>query len=187
LLLREDRDILIDLGIQEKLFKLIFSYELPWIHLSLEMIFDETIIIPPSSSGTLKSISKTSNESSNNTLNNTTNIKIKSTSKNQNFAINENVKYKNTLRNFIQEKMLSNKKITEQYTKQQLQCKIETKKLKDQIQQHLIHKFLSFVLFLDLARKKQILGSPTLFQHKSEFKVTIWLSSRVSIRVRVRV
>ena len=42
---RDDRDILADLGLQEELFALIFSYEMPWIRLGLEIVFGKIISI----------------------------------------------------------------------------------------------------------------------------------------------
>ena len=44
--LRDDRDILIDLGLQQILLNMIFNYELPWIRLGLETIFGEMISLP---------------------------------------------------------------------------------------------------------------------------------------------
>ena len=44
--LRDDRDILIDLGLQQELLNIIFNYELPWIRLGLETIFGEIISLP---------------------------------------------------------------------------------------------------------------------------------------------
>ena len=41
--LRSDRDIMVDLGLQDSLLNILFSYELPWIRLGLETIFGEII------------------------------------------------------------------------------------------------------------------------------------------------
>ena len=50
--LRNDRDILIDLGLQDALLTILFSYEMPWIRLGLETVFGEII---PNPSTILKS------------------------------------------------------------------------------------------------------------------------------------
>ena len=50
--LRNDRDILVDLGLQDALLTILFSYEMPWIRLGLETVFGEII---PHPSTTLKS------------------------------------------------------------------------------------------------------------------------------------
>lgn len=47
--LRCDRNILVDLGLQDSLFNILFSYELPWIRLGLETVFCEIISLPVSS------------------------------------------------------------------------------------------------------------------------------------------
>ena len=46
--LREDRDILIDLGLQDAFLKIIFNYELPWVKVGMETIFGEIISLPVS-------------------------------------------------------------------------------------------------------------------------------------------
>lgn len=46
--LRCDRNILVDLGLQDSLFNILFSYELPWIRLGLETVFCEIISLPVS-------------------------------------------------------------------------------------------------------------------------------------------
>ena len=46
--LRNDRDILVDLGLQDSLLTLLFSYEMPWIRLGLETVFGEIIPHPSS-------------------------------------------------------------------------------------------------------------------------------------------
>jgi abnormal spindle-like microcephaly-associated protein len=43
--LRSDRDIMVDLGLQDSLLNILFSYELPWIRLGLETIFGEIISV----------------------------------------------------------------------------------------------------------------------------------------------
>lgn len=90
--MREDRDILADLGLQEDLFALIFSYEMPYIRLGLEIVFGEII--------SLSSI----------------------TTKNGGLTGSSNGAWKNAIKNFVLEKMLNNATITAQYTKQQLHC-----------------------------------------------------------------
>lgn len=43
LMVREDRDVHADLGLQETLLGLLFSYELPWLRLGLEVVFGQII------------------------------------------------------------------------------------------------------------------------------------------------
>ena len=47
--IREDRDILADLGLQETFLKLLFSYELSWLRLGLEVVFGEIFSLLPNS------------------------------------------------------------------------------------------------------------------------------------------
>lgn len=50
--LRCDRNILVDLGLQDSLFNILFSYELPWIRLGLETVYGEIISLPTSAQKT---------------------------------------------------------------------------------------------------------------------------------------
>ena len=53
--LREDRDVLADLGLQEAFMGLLFTYELSWLRLGLEIVFGEIITIPSSFKGSEQS------------------------------------------------------------------------------------------------------------------------------------
>jgi len=44
--LREDRDLLADVGLQEIFFQLLFSYELVWLRLGIEVVFGEILSLP---------------------------------------------------------------------------------------------------------------------------------------------
>ena len=57
ILLRQDRNVLIDLGLQEILMKILFSYELPWLRLGLETVFGEIL----SMKNTMKNAMKKNN------------------------------------------------------------------------------------------------------------------------------
>lgn len=152
LLMREDRDILADLGLQEELFSLIFSYEMPWIRLGLEIVFGEIISVhmPSTKQGT--------NGNSN---------QISSTP----YPCKSNCpKWKNAIKTFVLERMLSNPDIVAQYSKQQLLCVPHEKKMKEQIRQHIMKKFLSLILLLDNAKKNVILLLPTLFVKDAPIK-----------------
>jgi hypothetical protein len=43
--MRTDRDVIVDLGMQEAFFTLLFSYEISWLRLGLEVVFGEVISI----------------------------------------------------------------------------------------------------------------------------------------------
>ena len=43
--MRTDRDVIVDLGMQETFFTLLFSYEVSWLRLGLEVVFGEVISI----------------------------------------------------------------------------------------------------------------------------------------------
>jgi abnormal spindle-like microcephaly-associated protein len=46
IVMRDDRDVHSDLGLQESLMKYLFSYELQWLRLGLEVVFGEIISLP---------------------------------------------------------------------------------------------------------------------------------------------
>ena len=46
LVMRDERDIHADLGMQETLFNLLFSYELPYLRLGLEVVFGKVVSVP---------------------------------------------------------------------------------------------------------------------------------------------
>ena len=46
IVMRDERDIHADLGMQETLFNLLFSYELPYLRLGLEIVFGKVVSIP---------------------------------------------------------------------------------------------------------------------------------------------
>jgi abnormal spindle-like microcephaly-associated protein len=143
-LIREDRDILADLGLQEELFSLLFSYEMPWLRLGLEIVFGEIISVHSSSSP----------------KNGTTVYPCKSNCP----------KWKSAIKTFVLERMLTNVDLVAQYSKQQLLCVSHEKKLKEELRQHMIKKFLSLVLLLDLSKKNSILLLPTLYVREAPVK-----------------
>ena len=141
LLLREDRDILADLGLQEELFALLFSYEMPWIRLGLEIVFGEIISVQKN--------------------NNTAGL----------YPCKSNCpKWKNAIKTFVLEKLLTNDDLTAQFTKQQLLCVAHKNELKKQIRQHMMKKLFSLILLLDSAKKNVILLLPTLFVRNAPVK-----------------
>lgn len=142
LLIRDDRDILADLGLQEELFALLFSYEMPWIRLGLEIVFGEIISIHKSGA------------------NNPNLHPCKSNCP----------KWKSAIKSFVLDKLFTSRDIVAQYKKQQLLCVSYEKKMKTQIRQHVIKKFLSLVLLLDSAKKNVILLLPTLFKRNAPVK-----------------
>ena len=140
LVMRDDRDILADLGLQEDLFALIFSYEMPWVRLGLEIVFGEIISV------------------------HTTNNKSTSSSHSTSFPCKSGCpKWRSVIKSFVLDRMFTNEDISSQYTKQQLLCASHGRKLKEQLRQHLLKKFLSLTLLLDAARGKALLPLPTLF------------------------
>ena len=50
--LRDDRDLLADIGLQETFLGLLFSYETPWLRLGLEVVFGEILSLPNRYRGT---------------------------------------------------------------------------------------------------------------------------------------
>ena len=133
LVVRDDRDVLADLGLQEELFSLLFSYEMPWIRLGLEIVFGEIISIH--SAAKYMAYPCKSNCP----------------------------KWKNVIKTFVMERLLANQDIIATYTKQQLLCVSYEKKMRSQTRQHLLKKFLGLVILLDSAKKKNVLLLPTLF------------------------
>jgi hypothetical protein len=140
LVLRDDRDILADLGLQEQLFSLIFSYEMPWIRLGLEIVFGEIISLH-------------------------SNAKAAAYPCKSNCS-----KWKNAIKTFVLERLLANPDLVAQYTKQQLLCAAYDKKLRMQTRQHTLKKFLALVILLDRAKKNVILPLPTLFVSNAPVK-----------------
>ena len=137
--MRDDRDLLADVGLQEELFGLLFSYEMPWIRLGLEIVFGEIITIHRGGS------------------NNANLYPCKSNCP----------KWKAAIKSFVLERLLTSQDIVAQYTKQQLLCVSHERKMKSQIRQHVMKKFLSLVLLLDCAKKNVILLLPTLFKRNA--------------------
>ena len=137
LVMRDDRDILADLGLQEELFALIFSYEMPWVRVGLEIVFGEIISVHAATKGSSAQVS----------------VPCRSGCP----------RWRSAMKSFVLDRMFANDEIAAQYTKQQLLCEGHSKRLKEQLRQHLLKKFLSLVLLLDAARGKAVLPLPTLF------------------------
>ena len=127
--LRDDRNILSDLGLQQTLLDIIFNYETPWIKLGLETVFGEIISLP---------------------------ISQKNLNNFQSPCESGCIKWRNILKLFIQEKLFINEGLV-------MFSKFQNKNLNEIKRQYLLKKFLFFVLFLDNAKKNNILNLPTLF------------------------
>jgi hypothetical protein len=161
-MLREDRNILADLGLQEVLFNLIFAYGLPWILLGLNTVFGVVISIPPSFSE--KNIQndikkKTVHDSSVSCMGSSFVVwrqVIKS------FLLNRLLNNPDAVLNANQQVLLISEEMTTKERQQLL-----SKKIDDEKKKYFMKKFFSFVLFLDAARKNRILGLSALFTRES--------------------
>ena len=47
LCLRDDNDVLLDIGLQDVLFEMLFSYNIMWLRLGFEVVYGEVFAIPP--------------------------------------------------------------------------------------------------------------------------------------------
>jgi abnormal spindle-like microcephaly-associated protein len=138
--LRCDRNILVDLGLQDSLFNILFSYELPWIRLGLETVFCEIISISLPFSA-----HKSSQRGS--TLPCRTGC----------------AKWKSAIKTFVQQRMFSSDTLTMQSHTHDQDITILT-------HQQILKKFLSLVLFLDAAKTRKILNFSTLFVREGGIK-----------------
>lgn len=143
LIVREDRDVFADLGLHEVLFGLLFSYELSWLKLALETVFNTPITLQgKTKEGTLveQRLSRSS------------------------------VKWKQLLKNFLTQHLLSNDQILSQFPKQKLLYAVQEKKMKVLLRKHFAKSFLAIIKFLDAARLRQLLPLSTLFRKDSTVK-----------------
>ena len=132
--LRDDRDLLADLGLQETLLKLLFSYETPWLRLGLEVVFGEILSLP------------------------------------QTYRGSEATQWIKVIKTFIMERFLSDPEIIANKKKYTYHGTEDV--TKTELRKHILKKFFSLVLFLDIARNNQMLTLPTLFKKTSEIKST---------------
>ena len=144
LVMRDDRDIHADVGMQESLFNILFSYELPWLRIGLEIVFGKVI-----------SLQKGKNKS----------VIIDGAP-----CMSGCSKWKNTLKTFIFENLFTNSDITDQFCKQKLLYIAQEKKMKELLRKHMLQKVLILVLFLDRARTSYLLPKSTLFCRESLHK-----------------
>lgn len=134
--MRNDRDILVDLGLQDALLTILFSYEMPWIRLGLETVFGEII---PHPSSTLKS------------------QKI-----HYHPCRTGCPKWKTTVKTFVLERMFANQN-QNQKSKYHTSTSSHDQSIQDITRERIVKKFFALVLFLDAAKIQEILVLPTLF------------------------
>lgn len=143
LIVREDRDVLVDLGLREAVYEILLSYELMWLRIGCEVIFGG-IISPPGEKAMARDI--TSQES--------------------------RARWQTALKAFICDRLLNDPEIRAEYSYSKLLSAASQRKLKSDLLRHFAFKFLSLVLFLDLARLNSLLPSPLLFRKGSQLKST---------------
>lgn len=129
-LIREDREVELDLGLQESFFELLFSYDLTYLTLGVQIIFTE---------------------------------KLSSGSKNKR-------KLRSLIKSTIIAKLFKVEIEVGEIFKKSNSLKAIDKKKKELLNQHIIKKFLSLVLFLDQSRLSAVLTKGTLFEKNSIFK-----------------
>jgi abnormal spindle-like microcephaly-associated protein len=142
--MRDDRDIHADVGMQESLLQILFSYEYPWLRIGLEIVFGKII-----------SLQKNKNKNS----------VVEGMP-----CMSGCSKWKNTLKSFIFENLFTTNDITDQFCKQKLLYVAQEKKMKEMLRKHMLQKFLILVLFLDRARTSYLLPKSTLFCRESLYK-----------------
>jgi abnormal spindle-like microcephaly-associated protein len=167
--LRKDRDILADLGLQEILFNLIFTYGLPWILLGLNTVFGVIISIPPNFNEKCMNLQKDIGKKKKNDDDSADSYMgssfatwrqvIKS------FLLDRVLNNPDAVINANQQMLLQSEEMTAKERQQQL-CK----KIDDGKKQYFMKKFFSLVLFLDAARRNGILSLSALFTRESSVK-----------------
>ena len=141
IVVRSDRDVHADLGLQQTLLELVFSYELPYLKLGLEVVFGEVIPIKAGKDGK-EDVPCSAGDS----------------------------RWKKVLKSFVEEKMLSDASIKCKFPKHKLLFPEHQQELKAQLRAHLVKKFLALVLVIDKARMDRIVGMPSLFCAESEIR-----------------
>jgi len=141
IIVRSDKDVHADLGLQRTLMELLFSYELPYLKLGLEVVFGE--VIP---------------------------IKAGKENQEEVPYSSGDAKWKKALKSFIEENMLSDASIKGKFPKHKLLFPEHQQELKAQLRAHLVKKFLALVLVVDKARMDRTVGMPSLFTAESEIK-----------------
>ena len=140
--MRNDRDILVDLGLQDVLLTILFSYEMSWIRLGLETVYGEII---PHPSSTLKS------------------HKIY-----YHPCRTGCPKWKTAVKTFVLERMFANQN-QNQKSKYQTTSSHD-QNIQDITRECIVKKFFALILFLDAAKIQEILVIPTLFVVNSGMK-----------------
>ena len=143
LIVREDRDVLVDLGLRETLFEILLSYELPWLRIGCEVIFGG-VISPPGEKAISRDI----------------------------VSPESRARWQTALKAFICDRLLDDPETRAQFNHSKLLSAATQRKLKSDLLRHFASKFLSLVLFLDLARLHSLLPSPLLFRKGSQLKST---------------
>lgn len=142
--MRNDRDILVDLGLQDALLTILFSYEMSWIRLGLETVFGEII---PHPSSTLKS------------------QKI-----HYHPCRTGCPKWKTTVKTFVLERMFTNQNQNQNQKSKYHTTSSHDQNTQDITRECIVKKFFALVLFLDAAKIQEILVIPTLFVVNSGMK-----------------
>ncbi len=139
LTIRDDRNLHLDIGLQESILELLFYYQEDWLKYGLEVIFNRFINIPPSSA---------------------TNQQQKGSSEGLDLQ-----RLRRTLRTFIQHNLLSYE-ITTDMMKMGLAQRDVEKMKKTMICNHIFKRFFELIFFLDQARNQTLLPNRMLFQKK---------------------
>ena len=140
-IVREDRDVLLDLGLRETLFEILFSYELPWLRIGCEIIFGGIISAPAG-----KEFSRDISSVESKTL------------------------WKPILKAFICDRLLNDPQIQDQFSHSKLLSAANERKLKSELLRHFAHRFIAIALFLDKARLNAVLPTPMLFRKDASIK-----------------
>jgi abnormal spindle-like microcephaly-associated protein len=134
--MRNDRDILVDLGLQDALLTILFSYEMSWIRLGLETVFGEIIPHPTST--------------------------LKSQKIYYHPCRTGCPKWKTTVKTFVLERMFTYQN-QNQKSKYQTSTSSYDLNVQDITRECIVKRFFALVLFLDAAKIQEILVIPTLF------------------------
>jgi hypothetical protein len=140
IIMLKDKDVHADLGLRKTFMEILFSYELPYLKLGLEVVFDEKITIQ----------AKDGTQDNNCTFG--------------------SIKWEKEIRNFVNLHLLADSVIQSRFTKEQLLHPCHQAELKRQLREHFVHKFLCLVQILDHSRHHRLLAIPTLFTKESKIK-----------------
>lgn len=140
--MRNDRDILVDLGLQDALLTILFSYEMYWIRLGLETVFGEIIPHPTST--------------------------LKSQKIYYHPCRTGCPKWKTAVKTFVQERMFTDQ--NQNQKSKYRTTSSHDQNMQDITRECIVKKFFALVLFLDAAKIQEILVIPTLFVVTSGMK-----------------